>query len=187
MSNAEYSYINADGYVGVSVDGIAARLIRALDKNKLTLSTAESCTGGLMGKLITDVPGASAVYVGGAITYTNEAKIKMLGVSKDTVEKHTEVSFETAEEMAMGAIRVFSSNVSVSATGFAGPGGGTDTDPVGTVYVGVVYEGACTVYRLSFDKSRSRSDIRHGVAAFAFDAVWHRILDSQESAFVENR
>ena len=145
-------------------------LVGELTKKSLTVSTAESCTGGLMGKLFTDVSGASAVFSGGMITYTNHIKINKLGVSVETIDKHTEVSFECAAEMAMRAREYFETDIGVSATGFAGPGGGNENDPVGTVYLGVSTKARTVVYRLSFEDC-SRNDIRYGTAFAAAKTI----------------
>ncbi len=101
-----------------------------------TLAVAESCTGGLIGMRLTEVSGSSAYFLEGAVTYSNAAKIRTLGVSPDTIEKHGAVSGETAEEMAAGIRRYAQADYGVSVTGIAGPGGGSDTKPVGTVFIG---------------------------------------------------
>lgn len=111
----------------------ADQLVKKLSKQQLILSTAESCTGGLIGKVITDVAGSSAVYDRGYITYANDAKIEMLGVEHSQLIQHGAVSEEIARAMANGAIKNSGSQVAVSTTGIAGPGGGTDEKPVGTV------------------------------------------------------
>ena len=140
--------------------------VKALTGKGLTVSTAESCTGGLMGKLFTDVSGASAVFAGGMITYTNYVKTNKLGVSAETIEKYTEVSYECAAEMAVRAREYFETDIVLSATGFAGPTGGGENDPVGTVYVGFATAHGVCVYRLSFGNA-TRSEIRYGTAKFA--------------------
>ena len=145
-------------------------LVGELTKKGLTVSTAESCTGGLMGKLFTDVSGSSAVFSGGMITYTNHIKINKLGVSAETIEQYTEVSFECAAEMAMRAREYFETDIGVSATGFAGPTGGTENDPVGTVYLGVSTKARTVVYRLSFEDC-NRNDIRYGTAFAAVKTI----------------
>lgn len=147
-----------------------AKLVGELIKKGLTVSTAESCTGGLIGKLFTDVSGASAVFSGGMITYTNHIKINKLGVSAETIEKHTEVSFECAAEMATRAREYFDTDIGVSATGFAGPTGGSESDPVGTVYLGVSTKERTVVYRLSFEDC-NRNDTRYGTAFAAVNAI----------------
>lgn len=116
---------------------MAALLGRIVLEKGYKISAAESCTGGLVGSLITDVPGASAYFLGSAGTYCNEMKEHILGVSSDTLAKYTAVSAETAAEMADGSRRLYGSDIAVSTTGIAGPGGGTETQPVGLVYTGV--------------------------------------------------
>ena len=150
--------------------GAYAAAIKKLTQAGLSVSCAESCTGGLMGKLFTDVSGASAVFYGGMITYTNHIKINKLGVSAETIETHTEVSFECAAEMAARAREYFETDIGLSATGFAGPGGGNANDPVGTVYVGCATADKVSVYRLSFGEL-SRDDIRFATAKFAVDLI----------------
>lgn len=144
--------------------------VRALTERCLTVSCAESCTGGLIGKLFTDVSGASAVFAGGMITYTNNIKINKLGVSQKTVDTYTEVSAECAAEMAERARVYFETDIGISATGFAGPTGGNESDPVGTVYLGIATDDGIKVYRMSFDGC-SRDEIRLGVAKHAAGAV----------------
>ena len=128
----------------------AERTVAMLRERKLTLSTAESCTGGLIGKTLTDVPGASEVFFGGCITYTNEIKQKLLGVLPQTLEEHTAVSREVAAQMCVGAKRALGTDIGVSATGYAGPGGGTDKHPVGTVFVGIALPDRTEVRELHF-------------------------------------
>ena len=101
------------------------------------LATAESCTGGLVGHLITNIPGSSDYFWGSAVTYSNEAKMRVLGVRAETLTAHGAVSAETAQEMAQGARRLFSVEVAASVTGIAGPGGGSEAKPVGTVFIGL--------------------------------------------------
>lgn len=103
----------------------------------LRLATAESCTGGLVGTLMTAIPGSSAAYAGGFVTYTNQMKIDLLGVDPALIGQYTEVSSPVAKAMAEGARSRTGADVAVSLTGVAGPGGGTERTPVGTVYIGV--------------------------------------------------
>lgn len=142
------------------------KAVDALLKKNLTVTFAESCTGGLLAKYITDVPGASAVFPGSAVTYSNEIKKEVVFVSEDTIEKYTEVSHLCAREMAEGAKKRFKTDLAVSVTGYAGPGGGTDENPVGTVYVGLSNKNGAFSYRLYFP-GKSREQIREAVAAFS--------------------
>lgn len=112
---------------------------RKLMEKGLTLSSAESCTGGKFAAAVTDIPGISAVFQRGLVTYSSQAKMDELGVKAETLEKYGAVSEETAMEMVEGLRRVSGSDVCVSVTGIAGPGGGSDAKPVGLVYIGFVY------------------------------------------------
>lgn len=105
---------------------------------KMTCATAESCTGGLVGHLLTEIAGSSAYFMGGAIVYSNEMKAHVLGVDPHTLATDGAVSYATATQMAHGAQRLYKVDVAVSITGIAGPGGGTPTKPVGTVHIHVV-------------------------------------------------
>ncbi|MDP5019134.1 MAG: nicotinamide-nucleotide amidohydrolase family protein, partial [Opitutales bacterium] len=107
--------------------------LRSLEK---TVALAESCTGGLLANAFTDVPGASKVFAGSAVCYANDAKVNLLGVPDCLIAQHGAVSAECAAAMATGAIEKFGSDYAIAVTGYAGPGGGTDADPVGTVYFG---------------------------------------------------
>jgi nicotinamide-nucleotide amidase len=110
-----------------------------LMKRKLTLSVAESCTGGLIGNLLTNVPGSSGYFLGGVIVYSNQAKINLLGVSGQTLESHGAVSGPVAREMAEGVKRELKADLGLSVTGIAGPEGGTAEKPVGTVHIGLAF------------------------------------------------
>ena len=111
-------------------------VVELLDKNSLTISTAESCTGGLLSGRIINVPGASEIIKIGIVTYSNRAKRKYLGVRKSTLEKYGAVSPETAKEMVKGLLSETKADVGLSTTGIAGPDGGTAEKPVGLVYIG---------------------------------------------------
>ncbi|MBR4244307.1 MAG: CinA family protein, partial [Candidatus Methanomethylophilaceae archaeon] len=108
-----------------------------LKSKRLRMSAAESCTGGMIGCMMTSVPGSSDVFLGSAVTYSNDAKERILGVSHQTLMDHGAVSMETASEMAKGSIDAYESDVAVSVTGIAGPGGATPEKPVGLVYIAV--------------------------------------------------
>ncbi len=116
---------------------LAAQVIKEFGDVGSTIATAESCTGGLIGGCITAVAGSSKVLNRGYITYSNEAKTKILGVKAELIEEHGAVSAQVASEMAIGAIRQSGSNAAVAVTGIAGPGGSTETKPVGLVYIAV--------------------------------------------------
>jgi len=118
---------------------------------------AESCTGGLLAASITHRPGSSAVFERGFVTYSNEAKIELLGVQANTLEKYGAVSEKTAEEMAIGALKNSSADISLSITGIAGPDGGSDNKPVGLVYFGFALKGGSSGgMKHNFDGSREQ-------------------------------
>ncbi len=126
-----------DHIFGVDDDELEESVVRLLTERKLTLALAESCTGGFIAHRLTNVPGASAVLWGGAVSYANEAKVKILGVNPDTLSAHGSVSEATACEMATGALRISGADFALSVTGIAGPDGGTAEKPVGTVFIGL--------------------------------------------------
>jgi nicotinamide-nucleotide amidase len=111
------------------------KLSNLLKDKKLTIAAAESCTGGLFSSCLTDIPGASEYLRGSLICYSNESKIKCLGVSEKFIKAHGAVSSQVAEQMAKGARNVFSSDITISVTGIAGPGGGSPSKPVGLIYI----------------------------------------------------
>lgn len=125
-----------------------------------TLGTAESCTGGLIAKMITDVAGSSAVFSGALVTYTNEAKCKLLGVSPSLIEQESEVSYACAEAMAQGARRALGVTFALSTTGYAGPAGGTEKDPVGTVYLALDTPTGTVSERFSAPPESTRQEVR---------------------------
>lgn len=127
---------------------------RLLIERGLTLATAESCTGGLLGNRITNVAGSSEYYLGGIVSYSDAAKMNLLGVSQETLKEFGAVSEETAQEMALGARRVLQSDVGVSITGIAGPTGGTEDKPVGLVYIAVDVAGDVAVRKFVFSEDR---------------------------------
>jgi nicotinamide-nucleotide amidase len=136
-------------------DTATAELVLRLLRNRgLTLATAESCTGGLVGGRLTEIPGSSDVYVGGAVAYSNDVKERTLGVPAETLAAHGAVSAETASAMAQGARDAFGADVAVAVTGIAGPDGGTPEKPVGLVHIAAVGPmGECDV-RLDFPGDR---------------------------------
>ena len=124
-------------------------LVALLVQKNLKIATAESCTGGLLAKLITDVSGASAVFDYGIVSYANEIKWGQLGVKRETVETYGAVSEQTAREMAQCAAKNAGADIGLSTTGIAGPTGGTAEKPNGTCYIGVYFNGTTTVTRVN--------------------------------------
>jgi len=125
---------------GIDVKSLQNAVVSKLRERGLRLATAESCTGGLVGKRITEVAGCSSVYVGGVISYDNSVKVGQLGVKEETLAKYGAVSQETALEMCEGAAKILGADIGVSTTGIAGPDGETEEKPVGLVYIGVYYK-----------------------------------------------
>lgn len=156
---------------GVDVDSIEAAVVATLKEKGLTLACAESCTGGLVGKRITDVSGASEVFLGGCITYANEVKVKLLGVKEETLRRYGAVSEQTAREMAAGVRRALGADIGVSVTGIAGPGGGTKEKPVGTVFVGISSKSGEQFRKLSLSSMRSRTFIRDVSVSNVMDMI----------------
>lgn len=134
-----------------------------------TLVTAESLTGGGIGAALTAVPGSSAVYKGGIISYTNWVKENILGVSHETLETHGAVSLQTAEEMAVGVRKLLGADVAVSVTGLAGPGGDDYGNPVGTVCIG--YSNQCKSFAVRHRFEGNRQDVRNQTIQAALELV----------------
>lgn len=132
-------------------------VVEMLKERKMTLTTAESCTGGLLAGRIMNVSGASSVYNEGHITYANDAKERILGVKHETLEAHGAVSVETACEMAAGAARIANADAALSVTGIAGPDGGTPEKPVGLVYIGCCVNGQVRVEECHFEGNREKN------------------------------
>ncbi len=137
----------------------AIKLVNKAKESSLKVATAESCTGGLLAALITEVPGSSSVFDSGMVTYSNRAKVEQLAVPSYFIEEFSAVSRETAVAMAEGLLLASCADLGVSITGIAGPGGGSEEKPIGTVYIAVASRSAPTVYK-HFLFSGSRHDIR---------------------------
>jgi len=137
------------------------------------LATAESCTGGLIGHRITDIPGSSDYYLGGVVAYAYEAKVAVLGVSWETLQKHGAVSRETVLEMARGARVLLGADIAISVSGIAGPGGATPDKPVGTTWLGLsTAEGEwARVYRFSGDRAQNKAASAQAALRFVLDAL----------------
>ncbi len=156
---------------GIDVGSLEHAVVVSLRKKKLTLACAESCTGGLMSKRITDIGGSSDVFCGGCVTYANEAKMKLLGVKAETLDEFGAVSEQTAREMARGVREALGVDIGVSITGIAGPGGGSPEKPVGTVYVGISTVVGEQVRALALSSMRSREYIRTVASSNALDMI----------------
>lgn len=159
------------------IDKIARNVVQYLIDERLTLSTAESCTGGLIASAVTSVPGASKVFGCGIVSYSEEIKEKILGVPEDIISDFGVVSAQTATAMAEGAQKIAKSDIAVSVTGLCGPASDTDPAPVGTVFVSTACRGKTVaenlmLYRLgSFERNINRLL----TAAFALEAVYERL------------
>ncbi len=143
------------------------RLVEQLKEKRFTITTVESCTGGLLAGTIVNAKGASDVFKEGYITYSNEAKERLVHVSFDTLEKYGAVSEDTAKEMAEGAAKVAKAEVAVSTTGIAGPDGGTEEKPVGLVYIACSVLGKTEIIRNQF--TGSRQEVREKSVAKALE------------------
>lgn len=159
----------------IDLDCATKNLVFSFTEKGKTVSSAESCTGGLFGSCVTEISGASAVYLGGVISYTNEVKEKMLGVRASTLEEHTAVSEYTACEMACGVRERLGSDFGVSVTGYAGPTGGDEKNPVGTVFVGLADTDGADVVRLSFEDGIGRAEIRNYAVYFMLVSLVERL------------
>ena len=165
-----------DYIYGIDVDSLERAAVEKLRDRGLTVAFAESCTGGLISKRITDISGASEVFVGSCVTYANEAKMKLLGVSEDTLLRFGAVSEQTAREMARGVRALLGTDIGVSVTGIAGPGGGSAEKPVGTVFLGISTTQGDSVRALSLSSMKSREYIRAVSASNAFDMILKEIV-----------
>lgn len=144
------------------------RIGTLLNKKMLTLTTAESCTGGLVASRITDVPGSSTYFLGGIVAYSYEAKAALLNVSWDTLNGKGAVSHETVIEMAQGARKALGADIGVSVSGIAGPGGGTPEKPVGTVWIGLATPSGEEARHFVWEGDRVRNKYLSSEAALQF-------------------
>ena len=142
----------------------AERVAELLKKHKHTVATAESCTGGLIAKLLTDIPGSSEYFIEGVVAYANEAKTRLLGVPAELITEHGAVSKQVAAAMALGCRAKSGADFALSTTGIAGPTGGTPEKPVGLIYIGLTDTHGCRVEELRLDPALSRNEIRQHAA-----------------------
>ena len=145
-----------------------------LTEKKLTIACAESCTGGLLTSKLTDVAGSSAYVKGAVVSYTDEIKMNVLHVNAETLENFTAVSEQTAREMATNIRQLLKSDIGVSITGYAGPGGGTAENPVGTVYIGISDKNGDKVWRFNF--GGTRTEIKEKVVAAALNLIKKHLI-----------
>lgn len=150
-------------------ENIEEKLVGLLKERNLTITTAESCTGGMISSALVNVPGASSVLHEAYVTYSNEAKMRLLGVRKETLDAAGAVSEETAGQMAEGAARAALADCAIAVTGIAGPDGGTEDKPVGTVYAGYYVCGRTIVERYQFDGDRY--EVRQQTARKTIDRI----------------
>jgi PncC family amidohydrolase len=141
-----------------------------LTKRNMTLSTAESCTGGLIGHRLTNVPGSSIYFIGGIVAYAYDAKEHLLGVHHNTLYDYGAVSKETAIEMARGARRVFGTDIAISVTGIAGPGGGLPNKPVGTTWIAISTRTGENAHLFTWNKDREENKALSAEAALQI--IW---------------
>lgn len=151
-------------------------LIRLLNEKSLTVSTAESCTGGGIGQALTAVSGSSAVYAGGVISYTNEVKERLLGVPAEILEQYGAVSAKTAEAMVKGIRDLLQTDCGISVTGLAGPNGDGSGKPVGLVYIGIAYGEETLVHEFLFKGDRD------AVREQAVDAALEMLIKTIKNA-----
>ena len=161
------------GYIystqSLNLEQTVVKLLREKGKN---IALAESCTGGYIAKRITDVPGSSEVFEYGIVSYSNDVKMKLLGVRSETIEQYTEVSEQTAAEMAEGVRRLSGADIGISVTGISGPGGGTEDKPVGLAYIGFSHADGTHVCEVRTGKKQdSREYNRYVTASKALHAV----------------
>ena len=170
LDNQAFQKLITDSLNGeiINFDSLNAAeiVLNILKKNKQKLAIAESCTGGLCSNLLTDISGASEVYLGSVTSYSTQVKIDSLNVNSETVNKHSVYSHEVAQEMAKGVSQALGSYIGLSTTGIAGPDGGSDDNPVGRVYIGVSIDGKTTSF--SRDFIGSRKQLKYRFADFAF-------------------
>ena len=154
------------------MSNLSLKIVKLLTKNKLTLSFAESCSGGLLASSITSISGSSKVFNMGFVTYSNNAKVKLLKVPKKTITKYGAVSYETCLSMVKNLSRISKSNISISITGIAGPSGGTKEKPVGLVYIGLKM-GSKTIVKKNLFKNKKRISIQKATVKQALKMIFN--------------
>lgn len=150
---------------------LAMLILDDAEQARLRISTAESCTGGLLAALFTDIPGSSSVFERGFVTYTNRAKEEMLGIAGDVIADYGAVSEPVARMMAQGALDASRANLAVAITGVAGPGGGTRMKPVGTVHIACARENRAVVHEMLQLGDIGRSQVRMASVETALNLI----------------
>ncbi len=163
---------NIYGEGDITLEAVVAELLM---EKKLTIATAESCTGGLLSGRLINYPGISSVFVEGVVTYSNQSKIRLLDVKPETLEKYGAVSQEVAKEMAEGIYKAAGTSIGISVTGIAGPAGETETSPVGLTYIGICMNGTTKVKKLNLSGDRNR--IRNMITTSALDLLRREIIN----------
>ena len=154
------------------MSNLSLKIVKLLTKNKLTLSFAESCSGGLLASSITSISGSSKVFNMGFVTYSNNVKVKLLKVPKKTITKYGAVSYETCLSMVKNLSKISKSNISISITGVAGPKGGTKEKPVGLVYIGLK-KGSKTIVKKNLFKNKKRISIQKATVKQALKMIFN--------------
>jgi nicotinamide-nucleotide amidase len=154
------------------MENVAQELVNLLRQKGLTLGVVESATGGLISHLITNVPGASDVYLGSITSYSNEAKIKIVGVKAATIEKYGAVSAQVARQMAAGGRKVLGADICVADTGIAGPTGATPNKPIGLFYIGLSHKGGTFSRKHLFKGTRDENKMFTALAALEWVREW---------------
>lgn len=163
-----------------NLDKMVTAVVELLLLHDITIATAESCTGGLISQLITSVPGVSEIFSLGMCTYSNEAKHRYLNVSQKTIKQHGAVSAQTAIYMARGIRKAAGADIGVAVTGIAGPGGGTPTKPVGTVFAGFAFDSRAYSILLPLNRLewvKTREDIRKTAALCVFEQLFAQLSE----------
>lgn len=171
---AKITNILKDNIYGYDEESLEYIVYKLLKRKNMTISIAESCTGGMISSRLTNVSGVSSVFMDSIVTYSNEAKIKFVNVKEDTLTKYGAVSAETANEMAKGIMMVSGTDIGISITGIAGPEGGTIDKPVGLFYIGIAIGDVVETHRLFYPGTRER--IRNNATIKALDILRRKLL-----------
>lgn len=163
---------------------LSQKLVSLLVEKGMEIAQAESCTGGLLSKYITDCPGASQVFQCGVVSYSGLIKNRILGVKEETLRAHGEVSAETALEMAVGIRNLAHSDIGVGITGIAGPGGGSPEKPVGLVYFAVSYKEECEATRLELFSLKNREEVREATVQAVLTYILQLIDHKKKTEFI---